>query len=131
MTSALSQSAWALLAALAVASAADAAAAPVPPPAAAAPVPLVIVVYDQPNYMGHAVTIDRAVPDLAAIKFDDKVASFEIRGAGDWMLCENRNYAGRCVRVQSRADDLKILQIGGRVSSLYPVPATPAGLITP
>jgi hypothetical protein len=39
------------------------------------------------------------------------------------MLCENRNYAGRCVRAQSRADDLKVLQISGRVSSLYPVPA--------
>jgi hypothetical protein len=105
--------------------AADAAAAPGAPPAEVVPAPLTIVVYDQPNYKGRAVTIDRAVADLASIKFDDKVASFEIRGAGDWMLCENRNYAGRCVRAQSKADDLKLLQIGGRVSSLYPVPATP------
>lgn len=105
--------------------AADAAAAPDAPPATVAPVPLVIVVYDKPGYKGRQATIDRAVPDMAALQFDDKVASFEIRGAGDWMLCENRNYAGRCVRAQSKADDLKVLQIGGRVSSLYPVPVTP------
>jgi len=71
-------------------------------------------------------TIDRAVPDLAALNFNDKVASFAIQGAGDWMLCENRNYAGRCVRAQWKADDLKLLRIAGRVSSLYPVPVTPA-----
>ena len=40
-------------------------------PAIVAPVPLQIVVYDQPDYMGRAITIDRAVPDLSALKFDN------------------------------------------------------------
>ena len=38
---------------------------------------------------------------------------------------------GRCVRVQSQADNLNLLQLAGRVSSLYPVPATPAAPATP
>jgi Beta/Gamma crystallin len=92
----------------------------------AAAAPLSIVVYDQPGFKGRALAIDRAIPDLAALQFDDEIASFEIRGAGDWILCEHRNYGGRCVRVQAKAEDLKVLQIGGRVSSLYPAPAPAA-----
>ena len=94
-----------------------------PVAAPSAPVPLAIVVYDQPSFKGQSLRIDRAVPDLAALKFDDKAASFEIQGAGDWMLCEHRNYSGRCVRGSAKADDLRVLQLFGRVSSLYPVPA--------
>jgi hypothetical protein len=92
----------------------------------AAPVPLAIVVYDAPGFTGRSLRIDHAIPNLAVLKFDDKVASFEIQGAGDWMLCENRNYGGRCVRGTAKAEDLKVLQLAGRVSSLYPVPSTPA-----
>jgi hypothetical protein len=88
--------------------------------------PLVIVVYDQPNFKGRELKLTAAVPDLSAVKFDDKVASLTISGAGDWVLCENRNYGGRCSRVQGKAENLGLLQLAGRVSSLYPVPATPA-----
>ncbi len=98
-------------------------AAPVAPAAPAAPVPLTITVYDQENFKGRAVKIAVATPNLAVHQFDDKVASLEVAGAGDWVLCENRNYAGRCARVQSKASDLRVIQLFGRVSSLYPVPA--------
>lgn len=101
-----------------------------PAPVAAPAVPSVIV-YDQPNFKGNALTIAAATPDLAALKFDDKVASLAISGGGDWVLCENKNYTGRCVRVQSQADNLNLLQLSGRVSSLYPVPAAPATPATP
>ena len=107
---------------------------PAVPAPSASPVPLAIVVYDAPGFAGHSLRIDHAVPDLAALKFDDKMASFEIQGAGDWMLCENRNYGGRCARGIAKAEDLKVLQLAGRVSSLYPVPAaaaTPAPVAKP
>ena len=106
-----------------------AAGAPAPAPAVPAAVeqgPPTIVVYDQPNFKGRALTFTQAVPDLGQKQFDDKVASLAITGAGDWVLCEHRNYGGRCARVQGRADNLKLFDIVGRVSSLYPVPATPA-----
>jgi hypothetical protein len=92
-----------------------------------APVPLQIVVYDQNDFKGHAITIDRPVADLGTLHFDNKVASLQIKGAGDWVLCENKNYKGRCARVQSQAVNLKLFQLNDRVSSLYPVPTpTPA-----
>jgi hypothetical protein len=85
-----------------------------------------VVVYDQADFKGRALTIAGPTPDLGSVGFDNKVASFTIQGGGDWVLCENKNYTGRCVRVQGQAGDLSLLQLSGRVSSLYPVPATPA-----
>lgn len=96
------------------------------PAAAATSSTPTVIVYDQPNFKGRSLTIAAATPDLAAHNFDNKVASLTIAGDGDWVLCEHKNYAGRCVRVQSQADNLNLLQLQGRVSSLYPVPATPA-----
>ena len=96
------------------------------PAPAAATEPSAIVIYDQPNFQGRSVAIDKATPDLTPLNFDDRVASFKIKGANDWVLCENRNYGGRCVRVQSMAQDLSVLRLAGRVSSLYAAPATSA-----
>ena len=96
------------------------------PAAATAPAAPSVIVYDQPDFKGQSLTIASATPDLAAHGFDNKVASLTIAGGGDWVLCENKNYTGRCVRVQSQADNLNLLQLSGRVSSLYPVPVTPA-----
>ena len=106
------------------------AAAPAVPAAPAAPVPLTITVFDQENFKGRSVKIAAATPNLAVHQFEDKVASFEVSGAGDWVLCENRNYGGRCARVQTKATDLRIIQLFSRVSSLYPVP-TPAAPTAP
>jgi hypothetical protein len=92
---------------------------------APAPVPLQIVVFDKNDFKGNALTIDRPVPDLNALHFDNKVASLQIKGAGDWVLCENKNYTGRCARVQLAAGNLKLFQLNDRVSSLYPVPVPP------
>ena len=102
---------------------------PSAPPLVPTPLPLAIIVYDLPDYKGHALTLNRATPDLKAVSFDNKVASLNIQGSGDWVLCEHKNYAGRCARVQSQAGNLKLQQLNGRVSSLYPVPSstTPAG----
>jgi len=92
---------------------------------APAPVPLQIVVFDKNDFKGNMLTIDRPVPDLSALHFDNKIASLQIKGAGDWVLCENKNYTGRCARVQLAAGNLKLFQLNDRVSSLYPVPAPP------
>lgn len=118
-----------------VAATAAIAAPPVPatPAAPPAPVPLSITIFDQENFKGRAVRIIAATPNLAALQFEDKVASFEIAGSGDWVLCADRNYKGVCARVSAKAGDLRVIQLFGRVSSLYPVPApaTPAGPTAP
>ncbi len=123
-----------ILALACVAAGAAVAAPPAQPPAAApAPVPLSITVFDQENFKGRSVKITAATPNLAVHQFEDKVASFEVAGAGDWVLCENRNYTGRCARVQAKAGDLRLIQLFARVSSLYPVaaPAVPAAPAAP
>jgi Beta/Gamma crystallin len=96
---------------------------PTPP---AAPVPLSITIYDQEDFKGRSVKITAATPNLAAYQFEDKVASFEVAGAGDWVLCADRSYKGVCARVAAKATDLRVIQLFGRVSSLYPVPAPTA-----
>lgn len=112
--------------------AAPAGAPPATTAAPAVPVPLEIVVFDKPDYKGTSLRIARAIADLGTLKFDNKVASLQIMGAGDWVLCENRNYQGRCARVQLQAGNLKLFQLNDRVSSLYPVPApAPAPATTP
>src|SRR5262245_54597637 len=114
----------------AVATAHAAPATPAAPAVPAAATPPAVVVYDGENFKGRSLTITGATPDLGALQFDNRVASFTITGGGDWVLCENKNYTGRCIRVQGQAGDLSLLQLSGRVSSLYPVPATPAAAPT-
>ena len=116
---------------LAVSAIAAPAAVPAKPATPAAPpVPLTIKLYDQENYKGRSVVVSAATPNLAVLQFEDKVASFEVQGAGDWVLCADRGYKGMCARVQAKATDLRVLQLFGRVSSLYPVPA-PVQPVTP
>lgn len=84
-----------------------------------------IIVYEKPNFAGRALTFERSVPSLAAIDFNDLPASVQIKGSRDWVLCEHRNFMGRCVRIHAKERDLKRLKINGQVSSLYPVPVAP------
>lgn len=110
-----------------VASAAVAVAQPYYPAAAtiAPPPPPVITVFDQPNYKGRTLVFNASVPSLAKLNFNDVIASVQIKGTRDWVLCEHRNFMGKCVRVHMKEKDLKRLKINGQVSSLYPVPVPP------
>jgi hypothetical protein len=101
----------------------SAVAAPPPPPPPPGP-PTSIVVFDKPNFKGQSMTFDRSVPSLAAIQFNDRPASVQIKGR-DWVLCEHRNFMGKCVRIRAKERDLKRVKIAGQVSSMYPVPAPP------
>jgi Beta/Gamma crystallin len=110
-----------------VASAAVAVAQPYYPAAAtmAPPPPTVITVFDQPNFKGRTLVFDRSVPSLAKLNFNDVIASVQIKGTRDWVLCEHRNFMGKCVRIRAKEKDLKRLKINGQVSSLYPVAPPP------
>jgi hypothetical protein len=88
---------------------------------ASAQAPSAIVIYEQPNFKGRAMTFTGYVPSMAAKQFNDVAASVQIIGKRDWVLCEHRNFMGKCVRVRAKEKDLRRLQIAGQVSSLYPV----------
>jgi hypothetical protein len=90
-----------------------------------APTVTSIVVFDQPNFKGRSLSFDRSVPSLAKLNFNDVIASVQIKGTRDWVLCEHRNFMGKCVRIRAKEKNLKRLKIDGQVSSLYPVPVPP------
>ena len=98
---------------------------PVLATAPAAPPPTVITVFEQPNFKGRAMTFQQSVPSLAKLQFNDVISSVQIKGR-DWVLCEHRNFMGKCVRVHMKEKNLSRLKILGQVSSLYPVPLPPA-----
>ncbi len=118
---------FAVAAAAVVASAAVAVAQPYYPAAAtiAPPPPPMITVFDQPNFKGRTLVFNSSVPSLAKLNFNDVIASVQIKGTRDWVLCEHRNFMGKCVRIRAKEKDLKRLKINGQVSSLYPVPVPP------
>jgi hypothetical protein len=115
----------AVLAAMGFALVSSAFAAPASAGAAVAPPPpTIITVFDQPNFKGRPLTFERSVPSLARLNFNDAIASVQIKGR-DWVLCEHRNFMGKCVRIRAKEKNLKRLKIDGQVSSLYPVAADP------
>ena len=91
-----------------------------------APTATSIIVFDQPNFKGRSLSFDRSVPSLAKVQFNDVIASVQIKGTRDWVLCEHRNFMGKCVRIHAKEKNLKRLKIDGQVSSLYPVQVQPA-----
>ena len=87
--------------------------------------PTQITVFEFPNYQGRKLVFERSVPSLAALDFNDRVGSVQIKGPRDWVLCEHRNFMGTCARIRGKANTLKRFKLDGKVSSLYPVPDPP------
>lgn len=97
----------------------------------APPQPTIITVFDQPNFKGRVMKFDHSVPSLAKLNFNDVIQSVQISSSRDWVLCEHRNFQGKCVRVHLKEKDLKRLKFNGLVSSLYPVPVPPPAPVKP
>jgi len=92
---------------------------------AAGPAPLPpsnITLYEKPNFQGRSMTFSSRVASLNAVGFNDVAQSVKIDGPRDWVLCESRNFLGRCIRVHLKEKDLKRQKFSGLASSIYPVP---------
>lgn len=61
-------------------------------PALAAPIEL----YEQPQFQGMALGLDRANPNLADYGFDNRALSVVVR-SGQWELCTDSQYRGSCL----------------------------------
>jgi len=81
-----------------------------------------IILYDQPNFQGQSLTINRAVNDLSAMRFNDRTSSIRIV-SGQWELCVDSNYNGGCLTYTGNEASL------GRYDNIYtalrPVAAHP------
>ena len=92
---------------------------PVPTPAAA-PVSSVTL-FEKPNFQGRSMTFQFGTASLNAVGFNDLAQSVKVVGPRDWVLCEGRNFLGRCIRVHQKEKDLKRLKFSALASSVYPV----------
>ncbi|MBO9544865.1 beta/gamma crystallin family protein [Caulobacter sp.] len=61
-----------------------------------------VVLFEDPQYQGRAFEVNGDMPDLGAVKFNDKASSIQIgRTGGRWEICEHANYQGRCSRLDA------------------------------
>lgn len=61
-----------------------------------------IVLFEDSGYEGRAYEVIGDIPDLGAVKFNDKASSIKIvRGASKWEICEHTNYQGRCAKLDA------------------------------
>lgn len=82
-----------------------------------------IILYDQPNFQGQSLTINRATSDLSSYRFNDRTSSLRVV-SGQWELCVDSNFNGGCFIYTGSEGNL------GRYDNLYtalrPVAPTPA-----
>lgn len=71
-----------------------------PPTAAFYPGTPQIVLYSQQNFRGQSVTLSDDAEDLRRQSFNDRTWSIRVT-AGDWEVCEDINFRGRCILVNT------------------------------
>lgn len=89
-----------------------------PPEARRLPSP-VIYVYDDINYRGRGLTFRTSIPNLSVFGFNDRISSAYTPSWRQWVVCTDKNYRGRCVRIND-IRDLRRINMNNRISSMYP-----------
>jgi len=54
-----------------------------------------ITLFENSNFRGNRVTLDRDASNLSNVGLNDRVSSVAVR-SGRWLLCEHANFGGRC-----------------------------------
>lgn len=74
--------------------------------------------YSKKHYEGHSIKIRSDQRNLAAVGFNDRVSSLEIK-KGAWQLCSGTDYDGKCVTLDpGRYRSLEDLGLEDRISSV-------------
>ena len=74
-----------------------------------------ITLFQQKNYRGDPNNYNRARPSISQYALSATV------GAGTWLLCDGRNYTGRCITLNQSVWDLTNYNIGRTIRSIRPV----------
>ncbi|MFN3353543.1 MAG: beta/gamma crystallin-related protein [Brevundimonas sp.] len=77
-----------------------------------------IRVYEHTNFNGQMLQFGGEVPNLVAHGFNDRLSSFQLRGA--WELCEHVDFRGECRIFDADVTTLVPLGWNDRVSSMRP-----------
>jgi hypothetical protein len=76
----------------------------------------VATLYEGYNFQGRSVDIYSSDENLDGIRFNDRARS--ARFQGEWRVCENAGYGGRCAQVRGEVSDLNRIGMAERISSL-------------
>ena len=74
------------------------------------------VLFEHAGYDGNAYEVRGDMPDLTAVRFNDKASSIKVL-RGEWQVCEDINYQGRCWTL-SRDEGLFGRDLNDRISSI-------------
>jgi len=84
-----------------------------------------VVFYGNPDFRGRSVRVDRPVADFLNFGFNDRASSATVR-SGDWQVCSDANFRGRCVTLTpGDYPSLAAMGLDDRVSSARPLGAGP------
>ena len=73
--------------------------------------------YEHDRFTGRSVSVSNSERDLARHGFNDKASSAIGRG-GNWVLCQDSQFRGRCVTLSpGRYPSLSAMRLNDRVSS--------------
>ncbi len=78
--------------------------------------PTAIVLYSDTNLRGASVELTADQYRLAAVGFNDKARSVEVKG-GVWLLCADANLKGNCEYVDRTVRNLGEIGLSGKISS--------------
>ena len=80
-----------------------------------------VILYRQRDYQGPSLGTERDLRTLWPDDFDNATSSIEILN-GEWEVCEDDNFEGKCVVIDADQDRLWELQMDNRISSIRQVP---------
>lgn len=83
-------------------------------------VPAAIALFSNANFYGDIRDVYDPFASLHDLSFNDKSRSVAVF-AGQWELCEHRNFTGRCVFIREDVSDLGWFGLAGRISSVRPI----------
>ena len=82
--------------------------------------PAAIALFSDENFYGDIRDVYDPFGSLSDLAFNDDARSVAVF-AGQWELCEHKNFTGRCVFITEDVSDLGWFGLAGRVTSVRPV----------
>ena len=75
-------------------------------------------IFENDNFRGRSFTADRSIPDFSKFGFNDRASSVIVR-SGNWELCDDWQFGGRCVTLRpGKYASLSAMGMNDRVSSI-------------
>jgi uncharacterized protein YcfJ len=82
-----------------------------------------VTFYEREDFRGRSVTVDRPIGNMDRMGFDDRASSAVIQG-GDWQVCEDPGFRGRCAVLHpGEYRSLREVGLNNDVSSVRPMGA--------